>query len=147
MALAGSLGRLINLGESVTNLGDVNGDGVTDLAAGVLHLEGKEERLEIEEGNGQVAGRLVDGDCSRSDCPDGLDAPHAARVLALTSVAMADSFICCWDAKYTYWTARPITADPSSGRADPDPAVPVLHLGACGRLDRGGHGAGSPLPS
>ena len=44
---------------------------------------------------------------------DGLDAPHAARVLALTSVAMADSFICCWDAKYTYWTERPITADPS----------------------------------
>jgi hypothetical protein len=43
---------------------------------------------------------------------DGLDAPHAARVLALTSVAMADSFICCWDAKYSYWTARPITADP-----------------------------------
>ena len=43
---------------------------------------------------------------------DGLDAPHAARVLALTSVAMADGFIFCWDAKYTYWTERPITADP-----------------------------------
>jgi len=44
---------------------------------------------------------------------DGLDAAHAARVLALVSVAMADGFICCWDAKYTYWTERPITADPS----------------------------------
>src|SRR3712207_7240424 len=44
---------------------------------------------------------------------DGLDAPHAARVLSLVSVAMADGFICCWDAKYTYWTERPITADPA----------------------------------
>jgi membrane-associated phospholipid phosphatase len=44
---------------------------------------------------------------------DGLDALQAARVLALVSVAMADGFICCWDAKYTYWTERPITADPT----------------------------------
>jgi membrane-associated phospholipid phosphatase len=43
---------------------------------------------------------------------EGLDSVHAARVLALTSVAIADAFACCWDAKYTYWTARPITADP-----------------------------------
>jgi len=43
---------------------------------------------------------------------DGLDLPDAARVLALTTVAMADGFICCWDAKYAYWSARPITADP-----------------------------------
>jgi len=43
---------------------------------------------------------------------DGLDTLRAARVLALTSVAIADAFACCWDAKYTYWTARPITADP-----------------------------------
>jgi membrane-associated phospholipid phosphatase len=43
----------------------------------------------------------------------GLNLPHAARVLMLTSVAMADAFVCCWDAKYAYWTARPITADPS----------------------------------
>ena len=77
---------------------------------------------------------------------DGLDAPHAARVLALTSVAMADGFICCWDAKYTYWTERPITADPESGRADPDAAVPLLHLRPLHDLDRGGDGAGPSLP-
>jgi membrane-associated phospholipid phosphatase len=44
---------------------------------------------------------------------DGLDNRDAAVVLALASVAMADGFICCWDAKFTWWTARPITADPT----------------------------------
>jgi membrane-associated phospholipid phosphatase len=44
---------------------------------------------------------------------DGLDLPRAADVLALTSVAIADAFVCCWDAKYAYWSARPITADPT----------------------------------
>ena len=60
---------------------------------------------------------------------DGLDAPHAARVLALTSVAMADGFICCWDAKYTYWTARPITADPSLDVLIPTPPFPSYTSG------------------
>ena len=55
---------------------------------------------------------------------DGLDAAHAARVLALVSVAMADSFVCCWDAKYTYWTERPITADPSLDVLIPTPPFP-----------------------
>jgi membrane-associated phospholipid phosphatase len=60
---------------------------------------------------------------------DRLDAAHAARVLALTSVAMADSFICCWDAKYTYWTARPITADPSLDVLIPTPPFPSYTSG------------------
>jgi membrane-associated phospholipid phosphatase len=60
---------------------------------------------------------------------DGLDAPHAARVLALVSVAMADSFICCWDAKYTYWTARPITADPELEVLIPTPPFPSYTSG------------------
>ena len=60
---------------------------------------------------------------------DGLDAPHAARVLALTSVAMADGFICCWDAKYTYWTERPITADPSLDVLIPTPPFPSYTSG------------------
>src|SRR5581483_6167200 len=41
----------------------------------------------------------------------GFDLPHAARALALTTVAMADALICCWDSKFAYWTERPITAD------------------------------------
>ena len=44
---------------------------------------------------------------------DRLDDRDAAATLALASVAMADGFICCRDAKYTWWTARPITADPT----------------------------------
>ena len=58
-----------------------------------------------------------------------LDAPHAARVLALVSVAMADSFICCWDAKYTYWTERPITADASLDVLIPTPPFPSYTSG------------------
>lgn len=60
---------------------------------------------------------------------DGLDAPHAARVLALTSVALTDGFICCWDAKYTYWTARPITADPTLDVLIPTPPFPSYTSG------------------
>jgi membrane-associated phospholipid phosphatase len=60
---------------------------------------------------------------------DRLDAPPAARVLALTSVAMADGFICCWDAKYTYWTERPITADPTLDTLIPTPPFPSYTSG------------------
>ena len=42
---------------------------------------------------------------------DRLDLPQAARVLAATSLAIADAFICCWDAKYAYWSGRPVTFD------------------------------------
>ena len=34
----------------------------------------------------------------------------AARVLAGLNTAQADAFIACWDAKFTYWSERPITA-------------------------------------
>ena len=59
----------------------------------------------------------------------GLDLPHAARVLALTTVALADAFVCCWDAKYAYWTARPITADPSLAVLIPTPPFPSYTSG------------------
>jgi hypothetical protein len=38
--------------------------------------------------------------------------PQAARVYALMNVAFYDSFVACWDAKYTYWAARPAMLDP-----------------------------------
>jgi membrane-associated phospholipid phosphatase len=59
----------------------------------------------------------------------GLDLPHAARVLMLTSVAVADALVCCWDAKYAYWTARPITADPSLDLLIPTPPFPSYTSG------------------
>ena len=34
----------------------------------------------------------------------------AARALAALNTAQADAFIACWDAKFTYWSERPVTA-------------------------------------
>jgi membrane-associated phospholipid phosphatase len=34
----------------------------------------------------------------------------AARVLAALNTAQADAFVACWDAKFTYWSERPVTA-------------------------------------
>ncbi|WP_207541292.1 phosphatase PAP2 family protein [Sabulicella rubraurantiaca] len=39
------------------------------------------------------------------------DAPRAARAYALLNVAMYDSGVACWDAKYAYWTIRPTQLD------------------------------------
>jgi|Tabmets5t2r1_1033131.scaffolds.fasta_scaffold00129_5 hypothetical protein len=47
-----------------------------------------------------------------------LSEPAAARVLAALNTAQADAFIACWDAKFAYWSERPIT----SIRRELDPA-------------------------
>jgi hypothetical protein len=39
---------------------------------------------------------------------DQLGMAETARVLAHLGMAQADAFIACWDAKYTYWSGRPI---------------------------------------
>src|SRR5262245_60986482 len=36
--------------------------------------------------------------------------PEAARVLAALNTAQADAFIVCWNAKFSYWSERPVTA-------------------------------------
>ena len=41
----------------------------------------------------------------------GLDERAAAHAFALTTAAMMDAFIGCWQAKYTYWFIRPPQAD------------------------------------
>jgi membrane-associated phospholipid phosphatase len=43
----------------------------------------------------------------------GMNERGATRAFALTSVAMMDALIGCWEAKYYYWTLRPSHADPS----------------------------------
>ncbi|HEX5991953.1 MAG TPA: phosphatase PAP2 family protein, partial [Thermomicrobiales bacterium] len=58
-----------------------------------------------------------------------LDDAHTARVLALMSVAQADAVIAVWDAKYTYWTERPITADPDLDMLLPTPPYPSYPSG------------------
>jgi membrane-associated phospholipid phosphatase len=39
-----------------------------------------------------------------------VSAREAAQVLAAANTAQADAFIACWDAKFTYWSERPVTA-------------------------------------
>lgn len=40
-----------------------------------------------------------------------MDERAATRVFALTNAAMMDALIGCWEAKYHYWTLRPVQAD------------------------------------
>jgi hypothetical protein len=60
---------------------------------------------------------------------DRLGTLQAARVLALASIAMADAFVCCWDAKYTYWSARPIQGDITLDVLFPTPPFPSYTSG------------------
>lgn len=60
---------------------------------------------------------------------DRLSLAEAARVLAYTNVAMYEGFLCCWDAKYSYWYARPITADPTLDTLLPTPPFPSFTSG------------------
>ena len=39
--------------------------------------------------------------------------PRAARARAYVSIAMYDAFVACWNGKFHYWLARPITIDPT----------------------------------
>lgn len=60
---------------------------------------------------------------------DGLSDADAAHALAMTSVALMDGFICCWDAKYAYWYPRPVTADPDLNVLIPTPPFPSYTSG------------------
>ena len=62
---------------------------------------------------------------------DGLDLPHAARVLAYQTVAWADALIAVWDAKYItgWWTSRPVTEDPKLATAFATPNYPAYPSG------------------
>jgi membrane-associated phospholipid phosphatase len=51
--------------------------------------------------------------------------PRAARAYALMSVAAHDGIIACWDAKYTYWAARPNMLDPTITPLFPNPSHPT----------------------
>ena len=82
---------------------------------------------------GSAASTLWDGFATDLIGRWGLDLPQAARALALTAVAVADALIACWDAKYAYWTARPITADRDLDvlfPTPPFPSFPSVHAAA-----------------
>jgi membrane-associated phospholipid phosphatase len=55
---------------------------------------------------------------------ENLGEAEAASVLAMVSVAQYDSLVAVWDAKYTYWIARPITVDPDLDLYIPTPPYP-----------------------
>jgi membrane-associated phospholipid phosphatase len=60
---------------------------------------------------------------------EGLDLLHAAQILADMNVANADAVIAVWDAKYTWWTARPITDAPELKTVVPTPPYPSYPSG------------------
>jgi membrane-associated phospholipid phosphatase len=68
---------------------------------------------------------------------DGLDSPHAARIVADMYVAMADAMLAIWDAKYTWWTARPITEDPTLVTVVPTPPYPSYPSGYSAAMGSG----------
>jgi membrane-associated phospholipid phosphatase len=51
--------------------------------------------------------------------------PRAARAYALMNIAGYDGSIACWDAKYTYWAARPNMLDPTIVTLFPNPNHPT----------------------
>lgn len=57
------------------------------------------------------------------------DPRHATRALALLGIGMADAFISCWHAKYTYWTVRPDQVMNSSAFRDLVPVLPARNAG------------------
>src|SRR5918993_41050 len=68
---------------------------------------------------------------------EGLDLPHAAQVLADLQVAVADAAIAVWDAKFTWWTPRPITEDPTLDVLFPPPPYPAYPSGYSGLMGAG----------
>ena len=51
--------------------------------------------------------------------------PRAVRAYALAAIAHNDAAIACWDAKYTYWAARPNQLDASITTLFPNPGHPT----------------------
>jgi hypothetical protein len=88
-----------------------------------------EQAREAEYWQGSAATYLWDGFAEPLLARHGLDLPHAARVMAYLGIAMADAEIACWDAKYAYWTARPITLDPTLNVLFPTPPFPSYPSG------------------
>ena len=55
--------------------------------------------------------------------------PRSVRARAWVSIAMFDAFVACWDAKYHYWLARPVTVDPALRTVFATPPFPSYPSG------------------
>jgi membrane-associated phospholipid phosphatase len=58
-----------------------------------------------------------------------LSVPHSARARAYLSATMYDAFVACWDTKFTYWVARPVTMDPTLTTVFSTPPFPSYPSG------------------
>ena len=77
---------------------------------------------------------------------DGIDLPHTARILADVHVAIADSSVAVWDAKYTWWTSRPITEAPDLKTLLPTPPYPAYPSGYSAVMGAGATVVGHYFP-
>jgi hypothetical protein len=59
----------------------------------------------------------------------GADLVSSARAHAYLNAAMADAFICCWETKYRWWTARPHQRIPGLVTVIPTPNFPSYTSG------------------
>ena len=74
----------------------------------------------------------------------GIPTHAAARLFATVNTAQADAFICAWDAKYAYWSLRPVTAIRRQLQADwlPHIATPPFPAYVSGHSTTSGAAAG-----
>jgi membrane-associated phospholipid phosphatase len=68
---------------------------------------------------------FLDGELARRDW----SVPHAARARAYLSAAIYDAAVACWDTKYAWWLARPITVDPTLATVFSTPPFPSYPSG------------------
>jgi membrane-associated phospholipid phosphatase len=80
--------------------------------------------------------------CQRS----GKTSPEVAQIIADTHVAMADAILAVWDAKYTWWTSRPITEDPELTTVVPTPPYPSYPSGYSTNMGAGATVIGHYFP-
>ena len=59
----------------------------------------------------------------------GMDEARAAQVVGLMGIATMDALIGVWDAKYKWWTARPVTEDATINTYIQTPAYPSYPSG------------------
>jgi membrane-associated phospholipid phosphatase len=67
----------------------------------------------------------------------GSDLLQSARILADVHVAIVDALIAVWDAKYIWWTSRPITEAPDLETLIPNPPYPSYPSGYSGVMGAG----------
>ena len=104
---------------------------VQEIAA---NLSFEQERAALWWGTANSAA-LVNGWARELIGKAGIGSPQAAQILADTHVAIADALIAVWDAKFTWWTSRPVTEDPTLEPllpTSPYPSYPSGYSGAMG---------------